>query len=96
MQSSVGFGPCLTPYWHATPLSVAARMPLRMSRLAHSDGAPVPAIDTYALFGTCHLPGRTKFLLKVRWRLGASSSMAEQRTLNPQVQGSNPWGRTKK
>ena len=24
----------------------------------------------------------------------ASSSMAEQRTLNPQVQGSNPWGRT--
>jgi hypothetical protein len=26
----------------------------------------------------------------------ASSSMAEQRTLNPQVQGSNPWGRTKR
>jgi hypothetical protein len=26
----------------------------------------------------------------------ASSSMAEQRTLNPQVQGSNPWGRTTK
>ena len=25
----------------------------------------------------------------------ASSSTAEQRTLNPQVQGSNPWGRTK-
>jgi hypothetical protein len=22
--------------------------------------------------------------------------MAEQRALNPQVQGSNPWGRTKK
>ena len=31
------------------------------------------------------------------WPLvSASSSMAEQRTLNPQVQGSTPWGRTTK